>query len=70
MRIVLCVMLSPMSLQIVDVDEREVRQVTWIEEGHTSDVKAVEVGPAKLTRSMAAFANAEGGELFIGVDEG
>lgn len=58
-----------MSLQIVDVDEREVQQVTWIEESHTSDVKAVEVGPAKLTRSMAAFANAEGGELFIGVDE-
>jgi ATP-dependent DNA helicase RecG len=32
-------------------------------------VKAIEVSPAELTRCLAAFANAEGGELFIGVDE-
>lgn len=58
-----------MPLEIVDVDEREARQVVWTEESHTADVKAIEVSPAKLTRSMAAFSNAEGGELFVGVDE-
>jgi len=32
-------------------------------------MKAIEVAPAKLTRSLSAFANADGGELIVGVDE-
>jgi ATP-dependent DNA helicase RecG len=36
-------------------------------EGHFLDFKAKEVSPAKLTKSLSAFANADGGELFIGV---
>ncbi|POX90251.1 ATP-dependent DNA helicase RecG [Mycobacterium kansasii] len=39
------------------------------EESHTADLKAIEIVPAKLTRTLSAFANAEGGELYIGVDE-
>lgn len=38
-------------------------------EGHFVDLKAIEITPAKLTRSLSAFANAEGGELFIGISE-
>lgn len=38
-------------------------------EGHFADFKAIEISPAKLTRSISAFANADGGELFVGVDE-
>jgi ATP-dependent DNA helicase RecG len=38
-------------------------------EDHFGDVKAIEVSPAKLTRSMSAFANADGGDLFVGIDE-
>ena len=40
-----------------------------IEEGHFVDVKAVDTSPAGLTRAIAALSNAEGGELFIGIDE-
>jgi ATP-dependent DNA helicase RecG len=58
-----------MSFDVVDLDQLEAHRALWMEEGHTSDVKAVEVTPAKLTRSLAAFSNAEGGELFVGVDE-
>jgi ATP-dependent DNA helicase RecG len=36
-------------------------------EGHFLDFKAKEVSPAKLTKLLSAFANADGGELFIGV---
>lgn len=39
------------------------------EESHFLDLKALEVSPGKLTRSLAAFANADGGELYIGVAE-
>lgn len=38
-------------------------------EGHFMDFKAIEIAPAKLTRAISAFANADGGELFVGVDE-
>ena len=33
------------------------------------DLKSKDVSPAKLTKSLSAFANAEGGELFVGIDE-
>lgn len=38
-------------------------------EGHFMDFKAIEIAPSKLTRAVSAFANADGGELFVGVDE-
>jgi Schlafen, AlbA_2 len=47
----------------------ETTKLLTLEEGHFADVKAIEVTPAKLTRSLSAFANAEGGELFVGIDE-
>lgn len=47
----------------------EAEKLLQIQEGHFSDLKAIEISPAKLTRSLSAFANAEGGELFVGIDE-
>ena len=38
-------------------------------EGHFLDLKSHEISPSKLSRSIAAFANAEGGELFVGIGE-
>ena len=39
------------------------------EEGHFLDNKAIDVRPAKLTKSLSAFANADGGELMVGFAE-
>jgi len=39
-----------------------------IQEGHFSDIKSIDIRPAKLTRTISALANADGGELYIGVD--
>jgi ATP-dependent DNA helicase RecG len=38
-------------------------------ESHFCDLKAIEVAPSKITKAMSAFCNAEGGELFIGIDD-
>ncbi|WP_063890494.1 ATP-binding protein [Burkholderia ubonensis] len=38
-------------------------------EGHFSDVKAIEIKPAKLTETICAFANSDGGELYVGIEE-
>lgn len=47
-------------------------QVTAIlgrSEGHFVDMKAREIKPAKLTKTLSGFANADGGELFVGIRE-
>lgn len=57
------------TIPVTSVSVSEVAKLLTMEEGHFCDLKAIEVSPAKLTRSISAFANAEGGELFIGVDD-
>jgi ATP-dependent DNA helicase RecG len=47
----------------------QAQKILSLHEGHFADLKAIEVTPAKLTRSLSAFANADGGELYIGIDE-
>lgn len=39
------------------------------DEDHFLDFKAKEVAPAKISRAVSAFANADGGEIFIGIAE-
>lgn len=58
-----------MAFEVVEVTDHEILAALETEEGHFADLKAIEIAPAKLTRSLAAFANADGGDLFIGVDE-
>ena len=49
-------------------DEAEAK-ILAIEEGHFADAKAIEIAPAKLTQTIAAFANADGGEVYVGIAE-
>lgn len=51
------------------MSEHEITAALDVTEGHFADLKAIDIAPAKLTRSLAAFANADGGDLFIGIDE-
>jgi ATP-dependent DNA helicase RecG len=38
-------------------------------EGHFSDVKSKRISPAKLSQTIAAFANADGGEVHVGIED-
>jgi len=49
--------------------ESQVRDTINITENQFYDVKAKEIKPAKLSESVSAFSNADGGELFIGIHE-
>ncbi|MCW8128715.1 ATP-binding protein [Microbulbifer halophilus] len=48
-------------------DERD--RVLAIEEDHFYDLKAKQIAPSKLSQSVSAFANAAGGEIFVGIRE-
>jgi ATP-dependent DNA helicase RecG len=47
----------------------EAQRIIKLEEGHFADLKSIEVSPAKLSRSISAFGNADGGELYIGIED-
>jgi ATP-dependent DNA helicase RecG len=51
------------------IDEAQADLLTQIEEGQYSDVKATAVSPTKLSHSISAFANTDGGDLYIGIGE-
>jgi ATP-dependent DNA helicase RecG len=58
-----------MSIITQEISTDEAKRVLGTEEGHFSDLKSKEIAPNKLTRTIAAFANADGGEIFIGITE-
>ncbi len=58
-----------MPIQIIEISQAECDKILAIREGHFCDVKAVAIKPAKLTRAIAALSNAEGGELYVGIEE-
>jgi ATP-dependent DNA helicase RecG len=51
------------------ITPEQVDRILNLEEGHFGDLKRIEVAPSKLSESIAAFANADGGELYIGIAE-
>src|SRR5205823_5914706 len=53
----------------VQIDVRQRDLILQLEEDHFHDVKAKDIKPSKLSESVSAFANALGGEIFIGVRE-
>lgn len=56
-------------MDTIRLDASELAKLYSRSEGHFLDFKSKDIQPAKLTRSISAFANADGGELFIGIEE-
>lgn len=59
---------SPL-MDVVTLSHEEVSKIFALLEGHFCDFKGKGIAPSKLTRSISAFANADGGELYVGIDE-
>jgi ATP-dependent DNA helicase RecG len=58
-----------MAGETFQVTEDQVRRILHWEEDHFGDVKAKALTPAKMSESVSAFGNADGGELWLGIDE-
>jgi len=55
-----------------NISDITTEQRDWIvnyEEGQLGDVMAIEIKPSKMSQKVSAFANADGGELWVGIDE-
>jgi len=58
-----------MSIEVIEITPAQAQELLSKNESHFLDFKAIQVSPSKLTRSISAFANADGGELYIGIAE-
>jgi len=56
-------------IEPIEISDAQVQVLFGLQEGHFHDFKAKEIAPAALTKTMSAFANADGGELYIGIEE-
>jgi ATP-dependent DNA helicase RecG len=58
-----------MTVSTQDISADAGRKLSSRTEGQFCDFKSKDVSPAKITKALSAFANADGGELFIGIEE-
>ena len=59
----------PAGIEIVEVTGSERDRLLTLDEDHFCELKAKDISPAKLTRTVSAFANAIGGDLYVGIAE-
>jgi ATP-dependent DNA helicase RecG len=58
-----------MPITTIDISDGEAEKILSTEENHFSDLKSKEIAPSKLTKTIAALSNAEGGEVYVGVGQ-
>ena len=56
-------------MEVRKIDKDEVDAILELNEDHFNDVKSKRVSPSKLQETFVAFSNADGGDLFIGVED-
>jgi len=58
-----------MSIPVVRISGDESLKIVNASEGQFSEVKSREASPSNLAKALSAFANSDGGDLYIGIDE-
>lgn len=58
-----------MSYQSHTISEEELCRIFEIEENHFNDFKAKDISGKKFSKTISAFANASGGDIYIGIRE-
>jgi len=56
-------------METSQIDGEQALRVLSLVESHFTELKSIEISPAKLTRTLSAFSNASGGELYVGIAE-
>lgn len=56
-------------MEIIKITDEEVNKILSKDESHFFDIKSKQIKPASLTKTISAFSNADGGELFVGIED-
>lgn len=60
---------SRSGLPVNELTDKQLLEVLSHTERHFLELKAKEIKPSKLTKAVSSFANADGGELCVGIAE-
>lgn len=58
-----------MTVETYNITNEQVTGLLQLHEGHFYDLKRKEIKPAKLTHTISAFANTDGGDIYVGIGE-
>jgi ATP-dependent DNA helicase RecG len=58
-----------MPIPIIEINDLQRDKILSFQEGHFLDFKAKEIKPSRLSNTISAFANADGGELYVGITD-
>lgn len=56
-------------MDIITIPLVDVEKLLCRDEGHFLDYKSKDIAPARLTKTVSAFGNADGGEILLGISE-
>jgi ATP-dependent DNA helicase RecG len=56
-------------IQTIEITDEQKKKILLLNENHFNDLKSKDILPASLTKTISAFSNSVGGELYIGIDE-
>ncbi|MES1998017.1 MAG: ATP-binding protein [Pseudomonadota bacterium] len=56
-------------MEIVRINYDEVNRLLSLNEDHFNDTKSKRISPSKLQETFVAFANSDGGDLYVGVED-
>ncbi|WUR12031.1 ATP-binding protein [[Empedobacter] haloabium] len=56
-------------MKTVSASSDDVKILLSVKEDHFNDVKSARIAPAKLQETFVAFANSDGGDLYIGIED-
>lgn len=56
-------------IQTIEITDLQKEKILLLSENHFNDLKSKDIAPASLTKTISAFSNSVGGDLYIGIDE-
>jgi ATP-dependent DNA helicase RecG len=56
-------------IQTIEITNQQKEKILELSENHFNDLKSKDISPGSLTKTISAFSNSVGGELYIGIDE-
>jgi ATP-dependent DNA helicase RecG len=69
MEAIIGAMASATGIELIEITGTERDRLLVMDEGHFAELKAIAVSTKKLGRTVSAFANAAGGDLYVGIGE-
>lgn len=56
-------------MEVISITAIELQSLLDLNEDHFNDIKSVRISPAKLQETFVAFANSDGGDLYVGIED-